>query len=141
VYKRQIKNHKLARAISDIGFGEFRRQLEYKAKIRGNFVKIHDRFFPSSKTCSGCKKIKEKLTLKDRIFKCAFCDLEIDRDLNSAINLDVRPARPELTPAEMTAMRRSVYPILATSIAEPGNKRQICVSSLRRFYGASGLDG
>lgn len=126
--KGMVKNHKLARAISDIGFGEFRRQLEYKAKMRGNFVKIHDRFFPSSKTCSSCKKIKESLTLKDRIFFCDRCGLEIDRDLNSAINLDVRPARPELTPAEMTAMRRSVYPVLATCIAEPGNKRQVCVS-------------
>jgi putative transposase len=126
--KGMIKNHKLARAISDVGFGEFRRQLEYKAKIRGNLVKIHDRFFPSSKTCSGCKKIKENLTLKDRIFTCEWCGLEIDRDLNSAINLDVRPARPELTPAEMTAMRRSVYPIKVTSIAKPGNKQQIGVS-------------
>ena len=126
--KGMVKNHKLARAISDIGFGEFRRQLEYKADIRGNLVKIHDRFFPSSKTCSCCKKLKEDLTLKDRIFTCKWCNLEIDRDLNSAINLDVRPARPELTSAEMTAMKKSVFPVFATSIAEPGNKRQICVS-------------
>jgi len=126
--KGMLKNRKLARAISDIGFGEFRRQLEYKAKIRGNFIKIHDRFFPSSKTCSNCKKIKENLNLKERIFSCDFCGLKIDRDLNSAFNLDVRPARPELTPEEMTAMERSVYPIFATSIGEPGNKRQICVS-------------
>ncbi len=126
--KGMVKNRKLARAISDIGFGEFRRQLEYKAAIRGNLIKIHDRFFPSSKTCSVCKKIKEKLTLKERIFSCDFCGLEIDRDLNSAFNLDVRPARPELTPAEMTALRRSVYPVLATSIDEPGNKRQNCMS-------------
>ncbi len=134
--KGMVKNHKLARAISDIGFGEFRRQLEYKAEIRGNLIKIHDRFFPSSKTCSTCKKIKENLALKDRIFTCEWCGLEIDRDLNSAINLDVRPARPELTPAEMTAMKKSVYPIFATSIGEPGNKRRICMGSLRRFYGA-----
>jgi putative transposase len=126
--KGMVKNHKLARAISDVGFGEFRRQLEYKALIRGNLVKIHDRFFPSSKTCSSCKKIKEDLTLKDRIFFCEWCGLEIDRDLNSAINLDVRPARPEFTPAEMTALKKSVFPIFATSIGEPGNKRQICMS-------------
>ena len=126
--KGMVKNHKLARAISDIGFGEFRRQLEYKADIRGNLVKIHDRFFPSSKTCSSCKKIKGTFTLKERIFFCDWCGIEMDRDLNSAINLDVRPARPELTSAEMTAMKKSVFPVFATSIAEPGNKRQICVS-------------
>lgn len=123
-----VQNHKLARAITDVGIGEFRRQLEYKALIRGNFVKIHDRFFPSSKTCSSCKKIKEELTLKDRIFYCEGCGLQIDRDLNSAINLDLRPARPELTPAGMTAMRRLAFPIFSTSIGELGIKRQICVS-------------
>ncbi len=121
--KGMVKNHKLARSILDIGFGEFRRQLGYKSKMRGNTVKIHDRFFPSSKTCSFCGKIKESLTLKDRVFKCE-CGVEIDRDLNASINLNVRPARSEFTPVEMTALQRSIYPVFATSIAESGSKHQ-----------------
>ncbi len=122
--KGMIKNHKLARSILDIGFGEFRRQLEYKSKMRGNTIKIHDRFFASSKTCSFCGKVKEAITLKDRVFKCE-CGLEIDRDLNASINLNVRPARSEWTPVEMTALQRSVYPVFATSIAESGSKHQL----------------
>lgn len=124
-----IKNHNLARAISDIGFGEIRRQLEYKAKIRGNVIYIADRFFPSSKTCSNCKEVRQDLSLKDRIFKCR-CGNEMDRDLNAAINLEgminqnVRPVRPELTPVEITAMQDSVFPILVTSIVESGSKLQ-----------------
>jgi len=124
-----IKNHNLARAISDIGFGEIRRQLEYKAKIRGNTIYVADRFFPSSKTCSNCKEIRQDLKLKDRIFKCR-CGNEMDRDLNAAINLEgiinqnVRPVRSELTPVKITAMQDSVFPILVTSIVESGSKRQ-----------------
>lgn len=85
--KGMIANHKLARAISDMGFHEFRRQLEYKAQMRGNHLKIVDRLFPSSKTCSGCGKIKKTLELGDRVFKCEDCEMEMDRDLNAAINL------------------------------------------------------
>jgi putative transposase len=120
-----VKNRKLSRALTDIGFGEFKRQVEYKSKMRGNLVKIHDRFFSSSKTCSNCKIKKEILLLSDRLFECDQCGLKMDRDLNSALNLDVRPARPELTPAEMTAIQRSVYPVFGTSIEEPGKKHQI----------------
>ena len=81
-----MKNHKLARAISDVSFFEIRRQLTYKAELRGGVVIVADRFFPSSKLCSNCGCIKTDLTLKDRIYKCD-CGLEIDRDENAAINL------------------------------------------------------
>lgn len=125
-----LKNHKLARAISDLGLGEFRRQLEYKCKIRGNFLNIADRFFPSSKTCFSCGKIKGNLTLKDRLFFCE-CGYFKDRDLNASLNLEnllyrfsVRPVRPEVTPEEMTAIQKVVYPIFVTSIVETGNKHQ-----------------
>lgn len=84
--KGMMKNSRLARAISDCGFSEFRRQLEYKSKFRGCNLVIADRWFPSSKMCSQCGVIKKNLTLADRIYKCE-CGLEIDRDKNASINL------------------------------------------------------
>jgi len=83
-----MKNHNLARAILDMGFFEFKRQLEYKAILRGNKVTIADRWYPSSKTCSTCGYVNSKLTLADRMYKCPECGLFIDRDLNAAINLE-----------------------------------------------------
>ena len=71
----------------DMGFHEFRRQLAYKTQMRGNRVNVADRWFASSKRCCRCNKINATLTLSDRIFKCAGCGLEMDRDLNAANNL------------------------------------------------------
>lgn len=82
-----LKNKKLARHISDAGFGELRRQLEYKSAWYGTELVIADRWFPSSKTCSGCGSVKADLTLADRVYECDGCGLVIDRDLNAAINL------------------------------------------------------
>lgn len=84
-----LKNHKLARAISDVGMGEFRRQLEYKATWYGGRVVIADRFLPSSKMCSRCQNAKEELSLSERVFKCDVCGFECGRDLNAALNLAV----------------------------------------------------
>jgi putative transposase len=85
--KGMVKNRKLARAISDAGFGTLRAFIEYKAKLRDCNIVIADRFYPSSKTCPCCGKIKENLTLADRIYKCG-CGFKLDRDLNAAINLN-----------------------------------------------------
>jgi len=82
-----VKNRRLARAISDIGFGEFSRQMQYKSQIYGCQLIVADRWFPSSKTCSCCGSIKADLALKDRVYQCAACGLRIDRDVNAAINL------------------------------------------------------
>ncbi|MEA5575498.1 RNA-guided endonuclease TnpB family protein [Anabaena sp. UHCC 0451] len=82
-----LANHKLAKAISDMGFYEFRRQLEYKCQLYGSRLVIVDRWFPSSKTCSHCSVKKENLSLSERVFKCDSCGFECDRDLNAAINL------------------------------------------------------
>ena len=81
-----LRNHKLARAISDIGFGEFRRQLEYKSIIFGTQIILADRWFPSSKKCSSCGRIKSDLSLSDRIYRCEWGLVE-DRDLNAALDL------------------------------------------------------
>jgi putative transposase len=82
-----LKNHHLAPAIGDVGFGEFRRQLSYKAAWYGCQVLVASRWEPSSKTCSGCGWVDEDLTLADRSFRCEQCGLVVDRDLNAAINL------------------------------------------------------
>lgn len=81
------KNHKLASAILDGGFYEFRRQLEYKCKWYGSELMVADRFFASSKTCSNCGVKKEKLSLKERTFVCSSCGFTADRDANASFNL------------------------------------------------------
>jgi len=80
-----LRNGSLARSIADAGFGEFRRQLDYKAAMTGAQVIVIDRWFPSSKTCSECGAIHE-ITLRDRVIDCG-CGLKMDRDLNAAINI------------------------------------------------------
>ena len=82
-----LKNHCLAQAVSDSNFGEIRRQLEYKSTFRGTHLVLIDRFYPSSKTCSGCGYIKPELSLNERTYICEDCGLVLDRDLNAAINL------------------------------------------------------
>ncbi len=82
-----MANHKLAKAVGDMGFYEFRRQLEYKTKLYGSKLVIVDRWFPSSKTCSNCGIKKETLSLSMRIFNCENCAFSLDRDLNASINL------------------------------------------------------
>jgi putative transposase len=92
------KNHNLALDISDAGFAEFRRQLEYKTAWAGEELLVADRFFPSSKLCHHCGCINDDLTLSDRIWRCD-CGAVLDRDLNAAINLRnlaVRRVPPEL---------------------------------------------
>jgi len=82
-----LKNRHLSRAIADVGWYEFRRQIEYKARDAGCLVHVVSRWEPSSKTCSGCGRINEDLTLADRVFICQECGLTIDRDFNAAQNL------------------------------------------------------
>jgi putative transposase len=81
-----LKNHHLARAISDVGFSEFRRQLTYKTAWNGISLLVADRFFPSSKLCSACGAQNEKLALSMREWTCD-CGARHDRDRNAAQNL------------------------------------------------------
>jgi len=83
-----LKNHHLAQAIADVGLYEFRRQMSYKGEWYGCEVLMADRFYPSSKRCSGCGTVKHDLTLGERAYRCELCGLEIDRDLNAAVNLE-----------------------------------------------------
>ena len=96
--KGMIQNRRLSRAISDLGLYEFRRQLEYKAHMRGSIVKVADRWYPSSKLCSCCGYKMESLPLAIRRWKCPVCQSEHDRDHNAAINLK------NLIPAEKSGL-------------------------------------
>ncbi len=82
-----VRNRHLARSIADAAMGELSRQLLYKARWHRVEVRVADRFYPSSKTCSGCGELKGDLDLSTRTYFCATCGLVIDRDLNAAINL------------------------------------------------------
>ncbi len=84
--KGMMKNRHLSKAIQQQCFGEFRRQIEYKSKWNNTKVIIADRFYPSSRLCSCCGKIKKDLKLSDRIYRCE-CGNIIDRDYQAAINL------------------------------------------------------
>ena len=85
--KNMVKNHALAQAISDVGWGELVRQLKYKAEWYGKEVVVIDRFYPSSKRCSECGWINAALSLGDRDWRCEECDAEHDRDANAAQNI------------------------------------------------------
>ena len=89
------RNHRLAKAVSDAAFGEFRRQLEYKTARTGAALRVIDRWYPSSKTCSNCGAVKAKLSLSERVYKCDGCGLVMDRDLNAAVNINVAGSAPE----------------------------------------------
>ena len=81
------RQRRLACSISDQGFGMALRMLAYKTGRRGGQLFLADRFYPSSKTCSGCGYVKAKLALSERTFTCQACGLIIDRDENAARNL------------------------------------------------------
>jgi putative transposase len=85
--KNMVQNHCLAKAISDVGWGEFVRQLEYKAKWYGRTLVKIDKFYPSSKRCHACGHLLDSLSLEIRHWVCPECGVAHDRDLNAARNI------------------------------------------------------
>ena len=102
-----MKNRHLSRSLSDAALGEFRRQLEYKTARAGAALRVVDRWYPSSKTCSNCGVVKAKLPLSERVFNCVACGLSIDRDLNAAVNIQVAGSAPETLNARGEDVRRA----------------------------------
>ncbi|MEV5711486.1 RNA-guided endonuclease TnpB family protein [Actinoallomurus sp. NPDC052274] len=82
-----VKNRRLARVISDAGWGEFRRQLEYKAERAERTLVVIDRWYPSSKTCSACGYLLATLSLSTRHWTCPGCRTRHERDINAAKNI------------------------------------------------------
>ncbi|ELT3900810.1 transposase [Campylobacter jejuni] len=125
--KGMLKNHHLAKAISDVSFYEFKRMLSYKSQYHKRKIIEAPRFYPSSKTCSSCKSIKEDLKLKDRIYHCKECGLSIDRDYNASLNLKyfaqekIGLVQVEFTPEDLTALLKDLaINNLITSKVETG---------------------
>ncbi len=124
------QNRHLARTISDVGWGEFRRQLTYKTQWYGSKLVIAPRFYPSSKKCSNpvCNHVKTELSLSDRVYHCEKCGLELDRDLNAARNLvhliydgSVAGSSPET----LNACGEMVSPSSGGSLREAGSLSQM----------------
>jgi putative transposase len=84
-----VRNRSLARSIHDVGWSAFRRMLTYKAAWYGMKLIVADTFYPSSKRCSSCGHVLEKLPLGVRKWDCPGCGTEHDRDLNAARNLSL----------------------------------------------------
>src|SRR5260370_31868329 len=82
-----VRNRSLARAISGCGWGEFRRQLTYMCQRAGRTLVVIDRWYPSSKTCSGCGHLLAVLRLSTRTWQCPSCGARPDRDVNAAKNI------------------------------------------------------
>lgn len=120
-----IGNHRLARAISDVGFGMFRTFCEYKAAGR---VVVADRWFPSSKRCSRCGHVKDELKLSERVYHCEGCGLVMDRDRNASLNLEQYPGlqgnwtRKGRTPTETIASVCRMKVRRASVVGEVGTK-------------------
>lgn len=120
-----MKNHKLASAIADSGFYEFRRQLEYKAEWYGSKVTVIDKWYPSSQLCSGCGA-RQAMPLQVRVYDCSSCGTSLDRDLNAAINIrDYSTNSVSYTDSDCGRRNGSSAPVEA--VIRPQTK--VCLSS------------
>lgn len=126
-----VKNHCLAQAISDVGFAELRRQLEYKSVWCGSELMVAGRFFPSSRLCRRCGCINSELKLSDREWTCD-CGTIHDRDLNAAINLKNLASKLPTVRRKVTPVESDVRPT-ATSLAALV-KQEPSTESYGRFW-------
>ena len=117
-----VKNRHLARALSDVGMSEFRRQTTYKSAWAGEHLLIAPRFYASSKRCSACHHLKETLLLSERTYVCEVCGWIQDRDLNAACNL---AQLATASSAGRYACGESVSPGLQAVLVEAGTERQM----------------
>ena len=124
-----LKNHRLASAIADCGFFEFRRQLEYKTQWYGSKLIIVDRFYPSSQLCSCCGN-RQKIPLKERVYKCSNCDAIIDRDLNASLNLKNYGSTPS---SGETCKRKACGEVnqLESTTLETSTKQEVSIKPIQ----------
>ncbi len=123
-----VKNRHLARALSDVGMGEFRRQTTYKSAWAGERLLIAPRFYASSKRCSVCHHRKETLLLSERTYVCEACGSVQDRDLNAACNLAqlaTASSAGRYACGESACLRSQVSPGLQAVLVEAGTERQM----------------
>lgn len=120
-----MKNHKLASAIADSGFYEFRRQLEYKAEWYGSKVTVIDKWYPSSQLCSGCGA-RQSMPLQVRQYNCPNCGISLDRDLNAALNIRDY-SKNSVSYTESDCGQRNGSSALDEAVIRP--QTQVCLSS------------
>ena len=125
-----IKHPTLARHIADAAFGEFRRQLEYKAKWYGRTVLVVDQWFPSSKTCSKCNHKLDELRLDIRKWTCPKCGASHDRDINAAQNL-LFVGIQQLAPGEPEDLRSDAAEVNAADDLRTGQIMSECTTHER----------
>jgi putative transposase len=102
-----VRNGRLSRAIADVGWGTFRRMLEYKCRWYGARLIVAPQAFPSTKRCSRCGAVRAEVPLSERVFHCPACGLRMDRDLNAARNLrEYGLAAPGGLPPKAGGLRR-----------------------------------
>ena len=118
--KNLSHNRHLSKSISDSGWGEFKRQLEYKSVWHGRTLVKVGRFFPSSKTCSTCGCIKDHLDLSERNWTCQYCGTEHDRDVNAALNV-LAEGTSVIARGEESSGSLVVGPVSETVLCEAGN--------------------
>jgi putative transposase len=117
--KGMIKNRHLSKSIADSGWGEFVRQLKYKAKWFGATIVQIGQWEPTSKLCNSCGQKIVNLTLSDRDWSCMYCGVKHDRDINAAKNIEkIGREAPELTPVKRIANVFSIKKIQADSLKQ-----------------------
>lgn len=139
-----IQNRHLSRAISDMGWGEFQRQLSYKSAWYGSQLVVAHRFFPSTKTCSNCGVIADEVPLSKRTFVCGSCELWIDRDLNAAINLERYVAVSSTETAKTPVLEESSGPdgdVLVKLASMEEGSDQVGDDLMKRSSGKQEPDG
>jgi putative transposase len=116
--KGMLKNRRLSRSIADMGFFEFRRQLEYKAEMRGKRVVVADRWFASSKICSHCGYKLKNLLLSEREWVCPQCATRHNRDKNAAKNLEKMAVSFTVTACGASSGGATVFAVASHDVAK-----------------------
>jgi putative transposase len=121
--KGMVKNHKLAKHISDMGWGKFITMLEYKAEWNDKQIIKIDRFFPSSKQCSCCGYINQDLDLGIREWTCPSCKTKLDRDLNASKNILKEGIKTLSSGTDDYRRGDEIRPVLTGTIVEASKKK------------------
>ena len=128
-----VKNRRLARDVSDAAMGGFLTKLAYKSRWQGARLVEADRWFPSSKTCSGCGAVKEVLLLSEREYVCTACGLVMDRDFNAALNLKKYAAEGLPAAQQGRGDGGSPKPTAAATVCETSTERVHDGGTLRQL--------
>ncbi|TMD87442.1 MAG: transposase [Chloroflexi bacterium] len=128
------RNRNLALSISDVGLGEFRRQMSYKSMWQGESLLLADRWFPSTKRCSRCGHVKEEMDLAERIYICETpaSGLIIDQDLNAALNLAVRASQAHQSGPYREFLGKGEKPVERGALADSSQDGSVKLPSAKQ---------